>query len=165
MLYPYPNNNASLVWLSNSIIYLISKHQLIWFFISLGELRFNYLPKQYSVTLGLFQMAILLQFNDETTLTGDEIRQRTKLEEKDWNRHVQPLIENKILVEVSYCWHSLESSCYIATEWRPCSISDLNVYVCSWGRLFSDQLQLFLINSTNTLLFGLFYHSALAEQL
>lgn len=45
-------------------------------------------------------MALLLQFNDCVEMTGDELRERTKLEEKEWKRHMQPLIDNKLIQEV-----------------------------------------------------------------
>lgn len=71
---------------------------------STGELKLNYLSKSYYVTFGLFQMALLLQFNDSVEYTGEELRERTKLEEKEWKRHIQPLTDNKIIIEV---WHHI----------------------------------------------------------
>ncbi|XP_067929396.1 cullin-2-like [Watersipora subatra] len=67
---------------------------------STGELKLQYLPKAYSVTLGLYQMSILLQYNDCLQYTADELKERTKLEEKDWNRHVQPLTNDKMIILV-----------------------------------------------------------------
>ena len=65
-----------------------------------GELKLHYLAKPYYVTLGLYQMAILLQYNDCDNYTADELKERTKLEEKEWSRHVQPLLDNKIILLV-----------------------------------------------------------------
>jgi len=66
-----------------------------------GELKLAYLKKPYYVTLGLFQMAILLQFNDCLTLSTEEMIERTKLQDKDWPRHVSPLVDSKLLLVVS----------------------------------------------------------------
>lgn len=60
----------------------------------------SYLDKPYLVTVGLFQMAILLQYNDCDALSAEEVRERTDLEEKDWNRQIQPLLDSKLLIEV-----------------------------------------------------------------
>lgn len=67
---------------------------------SVGELKLGYLDKLYSINVGLFQMAILLQFNDGDSLSAEDLQERTNLERKDWKRHLQPLIDAKLLVEV-----------------------------------------------------------------
>lgn len=66
-----------------------------------GELRINHLPKPYTVSVGLFQMGILLQYNESTSFSAEELRERTKLEEKDWTRQIQPLIDSKMIIEVN----------------------------------------------------------------
>ncbi|KAF6020780.1 CUL2 [Bugula neritina] len=67
---------------------------------STGELKLSYLGKPYYVTLGLFQMAILLQFNEGDRFSSSELKDRTKLEDKEWNRHITPLLDSKMLVVV-----------------------------------------------------------------
>lgn len=65
-----------------------------------GELKLQYLDKPYYVSLGLYQMSILLQYNDCDRYTADELRERTKLEQRDWTRHALPLLDSKILLLV-----------------------------------------------------------------
>jgi len=63
-----------------------------------ADIRFNYLKKPYSVTMGTFQMAILLGFNQATTLTIRELQEFSQLPEKELVKQVQSLLEAKLLI-------------------------------------------------------------------
>ena len=62
-----------------------------------ADIRFNYLKRPYSVTMGTFQMAVLLSFNKGLSLTIKELHETTQLPEKELIKQVQSLIEAKIL--------------------------------------------------------------------
>jgi cullin 2 len=58
----------------------------------------NYLKKPYSVTMGTFQMSILLGFNNSTTLGIKELQEFSQLPEKELIKQVQSLVESKIVI-------------------------------------------------------------------
>lgn len=62
-----------------------------------AELKLNYLKKPYIVTMGSFQMAVLLFFNVSETVTYKEILAHTQLPEKDLAKQVQSLIDAKLI--------------------------------------------------------------------
>jgi len=62
-----------------------------------GEVKLNYLSRQYFVTMGLYLMAVLLPFNTSTSLTFHDLGELTQLEHRDLARHVQQLIDIKLL--------------------------------------------------------------------
>lgn len=67
-----------------------------------GELKFNHLKKPYFVTMGSYNMAIMLQFNQAESLTLQDISAATQLPEKELIRQMQALVEAKIIfTEVS----------------------------------------------------------------
>jgi len=49
------------------------------------------------VTMGLFLMAVLLPFNAATSLTFRDLRETTQLEAKDLARHIQQLVDSKLI--------------------------------------------------------------------
>lgn len=63
-----------------------------------ADIKFNYLKKHYSVTMGTFQMAILLGFNNSAALSLKDIQETTQLPEKELNRQVQSLLESKLII-------------------------------------------------------------------
>ncbi|CAF0772886.1 unnamed protein product [Brachionus calyciflorus] len=63
-----------------------------------ADIKLNYLKKHYSVTMGTFQMSVLLGFNNSITLTIKELQETTQLPEKELIRQVQSLIEAKLLM-------------------------------------------------------------------
>ena len=63
----------------------------------LGEVKLNYLSRQYFVTMGLFLMAVLLPFNTSPSLTFRDLSEVTQLDPKDLARHVQQLVDIKLL--------------------------------------------------------------------
>lgn len=62
-----------------------------------GEVKLNYLRRQYVVTMGLFLMAILLPFNSLPTIVFRDLIEITQLPSKELARHVQQLVDAKLL--------------------------------------------------------------------
>ncbi|XP_052251215.1 cullin-2-like isoform X2 [Dreissena polymorpha] len=62
-----------------------------------AELKLNYLKKTYLVTMGSFQMAVLLLFNSSLRLSHSEIRDHTHLGDKELVKQLQSLVEAKLL--------------------------------------------------------------------
>jgi cullin 2 len=58
----------------------------------------SHLDRSYFVTMGTYQMAILLMFNEHQQLTLNEIEETTKLNTKELEKQIGNLIENKILL-------------------------------------------------------------------
>lgn len=63
----------------------------------------THLDRSYFVTMGTYQMAVLLQFNDHEKLTLNEIEEATKLNIKELEKQVISLIEAKFLLGSSVC--------------------------------------------------------------
>jgi len=63
----------------------------------LGEVKLNYLSRQYFVTMGLYLMAVLLPFNTSPSLTFRDLGEVTQLDAKDLARHVQQLVDIKLI--------------------------------------------------------------------
>ena len=61
------------------------------------DMKFNYTKRVYFVTMGTFHMAILLLYNNATTLPFREIEQHTQLPEKELIKQLQALVDAKIL--------------------------------------------------------------------
>jgi len=61
----------------------------------------SHLDRPYFVTMGTYQMAILLMFNEHQQLTLNEIEETTKLNTKELEKQIGNLIENKILLSDS----------------------------------------------------------------
>ena len=57
-----------------------------------------YLKKPYFVSMGTFQMAVLLPYESQDTLTIKELQTTTQLPEKELVKQVQSLVEAKILL-------------------------------------------------------------------
>ncbi|CAF3714923.1 unnamed protein product [Rotaria sordida] len=73
--------------------------KLCWIYnLSNGEIRMSHLDRSYVVTMCTYQMAILLIFNQHDKLTLHEIAESTKLNMKELERQILPLIENKFLL-------------------------------------------------------------------
>ncbi len=58
----------------------------------------SHLDRSYFVTMGTYQMAILLMFNEHQQVTLNEIEETTKLNTKELEKQIGNLIENKILL-------------------------------------------------------------------
>jgi ribosomal protein L16/L10AE len=63
-----------------------------------AEVRMTHLDRPYFVTMGTYQMAILLQFNEHQQLTLTELEEATKLNMKELEKQTNSLIEAKFLV-------------------------------------------------------------------
>ena len=62
-----------------------------------AEVRLTYLKRPYIITMGTFQMAILLCLNATTTITVKDLLESTQLPEKDLIKQVQSLLDSKII--------------------------------------------------------------------
>jgi cullin 2 len=64
----------------------------------------THLDRSYFVTMGTYQMSILLLFNEHQQLTLNEIEDATKFNMKELEKQILSLIENKFLLSdtVSY---------------------------------------------------------------
>lgn len=58
----------------------------------------SYADRSYFVTMGTYQMAILVLFNEHDRLTINEIEETTKLTGKELEKQLITLIDNKILL-------------------------------------------------------------------
>ncbi|KAL3832004.1 hypothetical protein ACJMK2_023688 [Sinanodonta woodiana] len=63
-----------------------------------AELRLNYLKRPYAVTMGSFQMAVLLLFNNEEKYTVNVLVKDTKLPAKELKKQAQSLVDAKLLL-------------------------------------------------------------------
>ncbi|KAK3587967.1 hypothetical protein CHS0354_014484 [Potamilus streckersoni] len=63
-----------------------------------AELRMNYLKRPYAVTMGNFQMAVLLMFNNEEKYTVNDIVRHTQLPAKELKKQAQSLVDAKLLL-------------------------------------------------------------------
>lgn len=71
------------------------------FSFSLAEIRMTHLDRPYFVTMGTYQMAVLLQFNDHEHMTIYELEEATKLNIKELDKQVSSLIDAKFLLNDS----------------------------------------------------------------
>ncbi|CAF4869208.1 unnamed protein product [Rotaria sp. Silwood1] len=73
--------------------------KLCWMYnLSNGEIRMSHLDRPYIVTMGTYQIAILLTFNEQKKLTLNEIQEATKLNMKELEKQILPFMENKFLL-------------------------------------------------------------------
>ena len=56
------------------------------------------MDRPYFVTMGTYQMAILLLFNEHKKLTLNEIEEGTKINIKELEKQVSSLIDNQFLL-------------------------------------------------------------------
>jgi cullin 2 len=75
-------NGRKLTWLHN---------------LSCGELKLNYLKQRYFITVGTFQMAMLLVFQKTDSLTCGELMEATKLNPDQFQKTVKSLVNAKLL--------------------------------------------------------------------
>ncbi|XP_055381981.1 cullin-2 [Condylostylus longicornis] len=66
-----------------------------------GELKLGYLKKIYIVTMQTYQMAMLLLFETCDSLTCKEIQETLQLNNDTFQKHMQSLIESKLLIAES----------------------------------------------------------------
>jgi cullin 2 len=63
----------------------------------------THLDRSYFVTMGTYQMAILIQFNEHQQLTLNEIEEATKLNIKELEKQIISLIEAKFSLGNAVC--------------------------------------------------------------
>ena len=56
------------------------------------------MKRPYAITMGTFQMAILLCLNNSASVSIKDIQESTQLPEKELIKQVQSLIESKLLI-------------------------------------------------------------------
>ncbi|EFX71319.1 hypothetical protein DAPPUDRAFT_255909 [Daphnia pulex] len=69
--------------------------------LSYGELKLNYLKKRYFITMGTFQMAMLLVFQKTNSVTCGELMEATKLNSDQFQKALQSLVDSKLLAVTS----------------------------------------------------------------
>merc|ERR1711983_698040 len=69
--------------------------------LSNGDIKLGYLPKTYIINMTTFQMSILLLFEKSDSLSFNELKATTKISDDQFPRHVQSLIEAKLLISNS----------------------------------------------------------------
>ncbi|KAI7880942.1 Cullin-domain-containing protein, partial [Lichtheimia hyalospora FSU 10163] len=75
-----------------------SGRKLLWQWnLARGELRVNFLDRPYEIQMGLYQMVLLLLFNDTLSLTVADIVQQSSLSEADVLRSLKPLVDLQLL--------------------------------------------------------------------
>ncbi|XP_054166315.1 cullin-2-like isoform X2 [Oppia nitens] len=62
------------------------------------EIKFGFTKRAYSVVMGTYHMAVLLLFESTDQLTYHELQENTKLTDEQLQRHLQSLIDHKILL-------------------------------------------------------------------
>ncbi|XP_014679052.1 PREDICTED: cullin-2-like [Priapulus caudatus] len=62
-----------------------------------AELKMSYLRKSYIVTVGTYQMSILLMFNSADSVAYRELMEHCHMQEKEFNKQLQSLLEAKLL--------------------------------------------------------------------
>ena len=80
----------------------------------------SHVDRSYFVTMGTYQMAILVLFNEHDKLTLDEIEEATKLSGKELEKQITTLTENRILLEHSVSLigiHFPHWNCSFNAEW------------------------------------------------
>ena len=84
--------------------------------LSNGDIKLGYLPKTYIINMTTFQMSILLLFEKSDSLSFNELKATTKISDDQFPRHVQSLIEAKLLISnssVSILERVRSASCYL----------------------------------------------------
>ena len=66
-----------------------------------GELKINFLKKPYIITMQTYQMAMLLLFENCDSMTCKDIQETLQLNNDTFQKHMQSLIESKLLVASS----------------------------------------------------------------
>ncbi|CAF0948041.1 unnamed protein product [Adineta ricciae] len=76
-----------------------SGRKLCWMYnLSNAEIRMTHLDRPYFVTMGTYQMAVLLQFNERQQLTINEIEDAIKINIRELDKQILSLIDAKFLL-------------------------------------------------------------------
>ncbi|CAG0919494.1 unnamed protein product [Notodromas monacha] len=75
-----------------------SGRKLTWLYnIANGELKLNYLKRQYMVTMGVCQIALMQPFERASSITRHDLMQETLLEGEQFDRQLSSLVDVKLL--------------------------------------------------------------------
>jgi len=110
--------------------YYQTKHtgrKLTWLWnYSKNELRTNYLNQQYILMTSAYQMAVLLQYNNNDTLSLDELATATNVGKDLLTQVLQPLVKSRVLINDETDHYDLNPSAsyslirpYISFHLRP----------------------------------------------
>lgn len=88
-----------------------------------ADVRLNYLKRQYSITMGTFQMAILLCFNNSNSLTIKDIQENIQLPEKELIKQIQSLLESKLLLLVESAENKAAAATTTTTTSEPAKVN------------------------------------------
>ncbi|KAI8089896.1 Cullin [Halteromyces radiatus] len=73
--------------------------RLLWQWnLARGDVRMNHLDRNYELQVGLYQMMILLLFNNAFSLTVNDIIEQSGLSQADVTRSLKPLIDLQVLL-------------------------------------------------------------------
>ena len=87
--------------------------KLIWLWnYSRNELRTNYLDQKYIFTTSAYQMAVLLQYNDNDTCSLDELAIATHISTDLLTQVLQSLVKFRILINESADQYDLNSCAF-----------------------------------------------------
>lgn len=76
-----------------------------------GELKVSYLKKPYIITMQTYQMAMLLLFETVDTMTCKEMQETLQLNAEMFQKHVQSLLESKLLTATSEALEPTDEIC------------------------------------------------------
>ena len=77
-----------------------SGRKLTWLHnLSKNELRTTHLNQKYIFVCSTFQMAILVQYNEQDSLTYDELKAATNLNDQLLKQTLQTLVKSKVLIQ------------------------------------------------------------------
>jgi len=79
---------------------------------SRNELRTNYLDQKYIITTSAYQMAVLLQYNDNDTYSLDELAIATNIGKDLLTQVLQPLVKSRILINGGADQYDLNSCAF-----------------------------------------------------
>lgn len=75
-----------------------SGRKLTWLqHLSSGEVRVAYLKRPYFITVTMYQMTVILLFNDRTSISFSDISASTQLLDKELKRTLQSLVDAKLI--------------------------------------------------------------------
>ena len=96
--------------------YYQTKHsgrKLTWLWnYSKNELRTNYLNQKYILMTSAYQMAVLLQYNNNDTLSLDELSTATNVGKDLLTQVLQPLVKSRILISEETDQYDLNPSMF-----------------------------------------------------
>jgi cullin 1 len=96
--------------------YYQTKHsgrKLTWLWnYSKNELRTNYLNQKYILMTSAYQMAVLLQYNNNDTLSLDELATATNVGKDLLTQVLQPLVKSRILISEETDQYDLNPSMF-----------------------------------------------------